>query len=109
VLDDASSATPKFSADVAGSYVAVLIVNDGALDSMADEVVVTAEAVAQAPDGETLYNENCDVCHVSFADAPNWTTPQIQEAINQNVGGMGSIDLTLDEIEAIAGALMGRP
>ena len=61
VLDGASSATPGFTADMAGSYVAVLVVNDGDLDSStADEVVITAEEAAQALDGELLYNDNCD-------------------------------------------------
>ena len=109
VLDDASSATPGFTADMAGSYVAVLVVNDGTVDSTADEVVITAEEAAQAPDGEMLYNDNCDVCHVSFADAPNWMVVDILDAIDKNKGGMGSLDLTLEEIQAIADALAERP
>lgn len=111
VLDDASSAMPGFSADIAGSYVAVLVVNDGTVDSSAaDEVVITAEEVAQAPDGEMLYNDNCENCHrLSFADAPNWTAAAIQDAIDSNKGGMGSLELTPEEIQAIADALAARP
>ncbi|MDH3491461.1 MAG: PKD domain-containing protein [Gammaproteobacteria bacterium] len=111
VLDDASSATPGFTADMAGSYVAVLVVNDGTEDSStADEVVITAEEAAQAPDGEMLYKDNCESCHrISFADAPNWTAADIQDAIDKNKGGMGSLDLMPEEIQAIADALAARP
>lgn len=41
-LDDATSATPSFVPDVAGSYVASLTVNDGEDDSAADDVTITA-------------------------------------------------------------------
>lgn len=108
-LDDASSATPRFTADIAGTYAAILVVNDGTVDSMADEVVVTAEQVAQALNGEELYTNNCFGCHVAFADAPNWSATAIQDAIDQNKGNMGSIDLSADEIQAIADALSARP
>ena len=42
-LDDPTSATPSFTADVAGDYTASLIVNDGQVNSPADSVVITAE------------------------------------------------------------------
>jgi mono/diheme cytochrome c family protein len=109
MLDDASSATPRFTADIAGSYAAILVVNDGAVDSVADEVVIAAEEVAQALNGEVLYNDNCASCHGSFAGAPNWTATETQNAIDDNKGGMGSIDLTPEEIQAIADALSARP
>ena len=111
VLGDASSATPGFTADMAGSYVAVLVVNDGTVDSgTADEVVITAEEAAQALDGKMLYDDNCESCHRTlFADAPSWTAEDIQGAINTNRGGMGSLDLTPEEIQAIAAALAARP
>ena len=109
MLDDASSATPSFTADIAGSYAAVLIVNDGTVDSTADEVVIVAEEVASALNGEVLYNNNCASCHGSFAGAPNWTAAETQNAIDDNKGGMGSIDLTPEEIQAIADALSARP
>mgnify|MGYP001814060674 FL=1 len=108
-LDDASSATPRFTADIAGTYAAILVVNDGTVDSMADEVVVTAEQVAQALNGEELYTNNCFGCHVAFADAPNWSATAIQYAIDQNKGNMGSIDLSAEAIQAIADALSARP
>jgi RHS repeat-associated protein len=41
-LGNATTATPSFVADVAGDYVAQLIVNDGTLDSPAATVTVTA-------------------------------------------------------------------
>ena len=109
MLDDASIPTPGFTADVPGSYTAILVVNDGALDSTADEVVVTAQEAAQSLDGEALYNGTCLTCHGSFAEAPNWTSTQIQGAIDDNKGNMGSIGLNADEIQAIADALSARP
>jgi len=41
VLSDSTSAIPSFVADVVGDYVLSLVVNDGSLDSIADEVIVT--------------------------------------------------------------------
>lgn len=41
-LSSSSSARPTFSADLAGTYVATLIVNDGQVDSTAATVTVTA-------------------------------------------------------------------
>jgi hypothetical protein len=44
-LSDPAAAEPTFVADVAGEYVAQLIVNDGTLDSAPDTVVITAQDV----------------------------------------------------------------
>jgi hypothetical protein len=41
-LSGATTATPTFTADLAGTYVASLVVNDGKADSAADTVTVTA-------------------------------------------------------------------
>lgn len=49
VLDDPSSATPTFVADLAGRYVAELTVNDGTDDSTPDEVVIVAALVEEMP------------------------------------------------------------
>src|SRR5262249_1585116 len=45
-LSDPAAVTPTFVPDKKGSYVAELIVNDGALDSAADTVTVTTENTA---------------------------------------------------------------
>jgi len=42
VLSDTTSVSPSFVADIAGDYVAQLIVNDGTQDSAADAVKITA-------------------------------------------------------------------
>ena len=42
VLSNATTATPTFTADLAGAYVVQLVVNDGTSDSTPDEVVITA-------------------------------------------------------------------
>ncbi|MBS1132992.1 MAG: hypothetical protein H6R02_133 [Burkholderiaceae bacterium] len=48
-LSDPSSAKPTFTADLPGSYVASLVVNDGALNSSAANVTVTAAMANAAP------------------------------------------------------------
>ena len=50
-FDEANAPKPTFTPDVPGTYTITLVVNDGELDSAADEVVVTAieEAVNQPP------------------------------------------------------------
>lgn len=48
-LAAASTVNPTFVADVAGTYVAALVVNDGQVDSAAASVTVTAEAANVAP------------------------------------------------------------
>ncbi len=42
-LDDPASVTPSFFADTLGDYVAELVVNDGALDSLPDRVTLTVD------------------------------------------------------------------
>jgi hypothetical protein len=44
VLDDPTSATPGFVADLAGVYVLRLVVSDGGASSVVDEIIVTAYA-----------------------------------------------------------------
>lgn len=48
-LGGASSAKPTFTADIAGNYVASLVVNDGSLSSAAASVTVTAAVANVAP------------------------------------------------------------
>ena len=48
-LSSTSSARPTFTADVAGTYVATLIVNDGQIDSTSATVTVTATIANAAP------------------------------------------------------------
>lgn len=115
-LDDATLAAPSFTADLAGTYTATLVVNDGTVASAPDEVVITAEDLVATPppveglDGERLYNANCtgSGCHGSFAGAPAYSAAQIQSAIDGNRGGMGILSLTAEEIQAIADALGAR-
>lgn len=53
-FDDDSASTPRFVADVAGRYVAQLIVNDGSVDSAADAVVIDATDASVVPPGSNL-------------------------------------------------------
>jgi hypothetical protein len=51
LLSTATSATPRFLADVAGEYLISLTVNDGTIDSAEDTVTVTAlSSVSNLPD-----------------------------------------------------------
>ena len=45
VLSDPAATNPNFVADVEGSYIAQLIVNDGAVDSPPDSVIITSQTV----------------------------------------------------------------
>lgn len=47
-LNDPSSATPTFLADVAGQYIILLTVNDGEIDSLPDDVIIIS-AIPNAP------------------------------------------------------------
>lgn len=49
VLDSLSSVKPTFVADVAGTYVATLIVNDGKINSESSSVTITASVANAAP------------------------------------------------------------
>lgn len=49
VLSSLTDAKPTFTADVAGAYVATLIVNDGKTDSAAVDVTITATVANAAP------------------------------------------------------------
>jgi len=50
VLSDATAVAPTFNADLVGSYVAELVVNDGTVDSAPDTVTIVVEA---APPGNS--------------------------------------------------------
>jgi hypothetical protein len=63
-LSSATSAKPTFSADVAGVYVASLIVNDGALDSPVVTTTITAAAANSAPVANAGINQNVTTASV---------------------------------------------
>ncbi|MEM8984639.1 MAG: hypothetical protein AAGC71_16620 [Pseudomonadota bacterium] len=46
MLTSPATVTPAFTPDIAGEYVAELVVNDGALDSAPDQIVIVANAPA---------------------------------------------------------------
>ncbi|WP_423821358.1 PKD domain-containing protein [Salinisphaera sp. SPP-AMP-43] len=60
-LTRGSSATPSFTPDVAGQYVAQLRVDDGTLMSAPDSVVVTAAAQNSAPVADAGNNQSVNV------------------------------------------------
>jgi hypothetical protein len=61
--------------------------------------------VYDVPDGPVLYANNCASCHGALAPT-GWSAAAIQNAINRNRGGMGSLSfLTPVQVQAIATAL----
>jgi fibronectin type 3 domain-containing protein len=68
----------------------------------------TATTAAPTIDGAALYTQYCSGCHGQLASSSKRgaTATQIQSAINNNRGGMGSLSfLTSAQINAIAAAL----
>lgn len=57
-LADAASPRPSFVADRSGTYVASLVVNDGVLASIADQVVVTVSSSNSAPAADAGPDQN---------------------------------------------------
>lgn len=110
VLSGDTTATPGFTADVAGSYVATVTVSDGQASSSAS-VTITAQAPGTALDGAALYSTNCSRCHgainaIQMMPVSNRTVDGIQQAIAANRGGMGSLSfLTVAQLQAIVDAM----
>ena len=67
-LSDSSSALPTFTADLDGSYVAQLIVNDGTVDSVADTVSIIAETANSAPVANAGVDQSQSVHNISFTE-----------------------------------------
>jgi preprotein translocase subunit SecF len=67
-LTSATSAKPTFTADLAGSYVATLIVNDGKVDSTISSTVITASAVNATPVANAGVNQSVVVASVVTLD-----------------------------------------
>ena len=82
VLSSATAASPTFTADLAGSYVASLVVNDGKVDSTnTSTMTVTASAVNSAP----------------VANAgPAQTVNRLSGTANVTLTGAGSTDANSD-------------
>lgn len=114
-LDDATLVDPSFTPDVAGDYIAELVVNDGTEDSTPDSVTITAtdgssDGGSEAPDGAALYATFCADCHRDLAETrvAGATADEIETAIVDGRGGMDTpelLALTREEIEAIASVL----
>ncbi|MCW8859388.1 MAG: CxxxxCH/CxxCH domain-containing protein [Deltaproteobacteria bacterium] len=107
------------------SYIALArtqLSNDGQLEPTAivdQAILVYDNMVAEAKNqnlsgqqlnGAALYADNCALCHNALANTekPDSTATSIQNAIDNNFGGMGSLNgLTTAEVQAIVDALPG--
>lgn len=59
-FSDANVVSPKFTVDVDGTYVALLVVNDGKADSAADSVTITASTANSAPVANAGADQNVE-------------------------------------------------
>ena len=71
VLSSTTSARPTFKADVAGDYVAQLIVNDGKVDSTPNSAIVAASAANVQPVANAGDDKNVTVNTVVSLDGTN--------------------------------------
>jgi len=76
-LSNANQFNPTFTADVAGTYVVRLVVNDGTVNSSADTVSITATS-GGGVNGEALFNTYCSRCH--SASGMTWLSASRLEA-----------------------------
>ena len=110
VLSGGTTATPGFTADVAGSYTATVTVSDGQAGASAS-VTITAQAPGTGLDGAALYSTNCSRCHgainaIQMMPVSNRNVTDIQQAIAANRGGMGSLSvLSTAQLQAIVDAM----
>lgn len=73
MLSSATSAKPTFRADVSGTYVASLIVNDGKVDSVAAATTVTVSAANSEPIANAGVNQNVVLTSTVTLDGTNST------------------------------------
>jgi hypothetical protein len=73
MLASATSAKPTFRADVSGTYVATLIVNDGKLDSVAAATTVTVSSANSDPVANAGINQNVVLGSTVTLDGTNST------------------------------------
>lgn len=67
--------SPTFTADVAGTFTILLVLNDGTVDSAQDTVDIVATVPISA--GEVLFGDNWKICH-GVNGAGSGTAPNIQ-------------------------------
>ncbi|MGP1685019.1 MAG: fibronectin type III domain-containing protein, partial [Giesbergeria sp.] len=89
------------------AYFYVVTAVNSAGESVASSQV-TATTTAAAIDGAALYTANCSGCHGALATSEmrGRTAAQTTNAIASNRGGMGTINLTPEQIAAISAALL---
>ncbi len=98
-LANANTASPSFTADLEGTYIATLVVNDGTDDSAPDTVTVTATTPAGGGDfatGLADYDARCASCH----DAG---THDSDGGFAGDIAGTGN--LLVNDLSTISGAM----
>ena len=103
------SATGLVTGVAVGTATITATATSGATTKTATSVI-TVTSVATPPDGATLYASNCASCHGPLASSTKAgrTAAQTQNAINNNIGGMGTSSLrslTTAQVAAIATVL----
>jgi hypothetical protein len=74
-LSDVTSAMPTFPPDVNGTYRLELIVNDGALDSASDEVIINASTPNVAPNANAGSDQNVFTGQTVYLDGSKSNDP----------------------------------
>ncbi|MFT6270919.1 MAG: hypothetical protein ACJAVV_003758 [Alphaproteobacteria bacterium] len=72
-LDDATSPTPKFTADQDGTYIAELTVNDGTVDSAVDSVEIVSATANSAPTANAGIDQNVVISTLVTLDGSDST------------------------------------
>lgn len=73
VLDDQAAISPGFTADLEGTYVASLVVNDGIEDSTPDSVTITAATPNSIPAADAGADREAEVCEEVLLDGSGST------------------------------------
>jgi mono/diheme cytochrome c family protein len=116
-------ATSEVRGESAGDIREAIQENEGGMGSLSGLTLTQLQAIAAAlsgtagggtppppGDGALLYEVNCAACHgpLATSEVRGESAGDIQAAIAENEGGMGSLSgLTLTQLQAIAAALNG--
>lgn len=97
-LNDATTVSPTFTADVEGSYVVQLIVNDGKTDSAADTVTIvvskenSAPVANAGPDQSVIINSIVTLNGDQSTDADNDGLSYLWDFVSKPTDSMATLD-----------------
>lgn len=96
------SVSPTFTADLAGNYVATLVVNDGKVDSAQSKVTITAAAAAFSVTSATYSNnQTMPASAVCTANGGNNISPQL--SLSNLPADTSKLAIVMDDETAVCG------